>query len=65
MSQDQESEYYYRYSQCQKINDYKHSDKMLEPFNRKSVMIKERIQVRGKQGLVPANYQSKSRSFYS
>ena len=37
MNQDQEPEYYYRYSQCLKaINDYKKADKMLELFNRKS-----------------------------
>ncbi|CAA9200438.1 OmpA family protein [Flavobacterium collinsii] len=37
MNQEQEPEYYYRYSQCLKaIGDYSKTDKMLEQFNKKS-----------------------------
>ncbi|RKT00464.1 OmpA family protein [Flavobacterium sp. 123] len=37
MNKDQESEYYYRYSQCLKsVGDYAKADKMLEEFNKKS-----------------------------
>lgn len=37
MNKDQESEFYYRYSQCLKsIGDYAKADKMLEEFNKKS-----------------------------
>ncbi|WP_281297598.1 OmpA family protein [Flavobacterium limnophilum] len=37
MNQEQEPEYYYRYSQCLKaIGDYAKADKMLESFNKKS-----------------------------
>ncbi len=37
MNQEQEPEYYYRYSQCLKaIGDYAKADKMLEAFNKKS-----------------------------
>ncbi|MFV8377105.1 OmpA family protein [Flavobacterium sp. LB1P71] len=37
MNQEQEPEYYYRYSQCLKaVDDYSKADKMLELFNKKS-----------------------------
>nr|WP_315163493.1 OmpA family protein [uncultured Flavobacterium sp.] len=37
INKDQESEYYYRYSQCLKsVGDYAKADKMLEEFNKKS-----------------------------
>lgn len=37
MNKDQESEYYYRYSQCLKsVGDYAKADKILEEFNKKS-----------------------------
>lgn len=37
MNQNQEAEYYYRYSQCLKsVGDYSKADKMLEEFNKKS-----------------------------